>query len=69
MITVRLAAGLLGAALTTRYLGSLLFAIQPTDPLTYVGVATILATVSLFALYVPTRRATRVNPMVAIRYE
>jgi predicted permease len=69
MIGVGLAIGLLGAALTTRYLGSLLFEIQPTDPLTYVGVAALLATGSLLALYVPTGRATKVNPLVALRYE
>jgi putative ABC transport system permease protein len=69
MITVGLAVGLLGAALATPYLGSLLFGIQPTDPLTYVGVATLLATASLLALYFPTVRATRVNPLVALRYE
>ena len=69
MITVGLAVGLLGAALATRYLGSLLFGIQPTDPLTYVGVATLLATASLLALYLPTGRATKVNPLVALRYE
>jgi putative ABC transport system permease protein len=69
MIGVGLAIGLLGAALTTRYLGSLLFEIQPTDSLTYVGVAALLAAVSLLALYVPTGRATKIDPLVALRYE
>jgi len=69
MIVVGLAVGLLGAALATQYLGSLLFEIKPTDPLTYVGVATLLATASLLALYLPTGRATKVNPLVALRYE
>jgi putative ABC transport system permease protein len=69
MIAVGLAVGVLGAALVTQYLGSLLFEIKPTDPLTYVSVATLLATVSLLALYVSTGRATKVNPLVAIRYD
>jgi predicted permease len=69
MITVGLVVGLVGAALATRYLGSLLFGIKPTDPLTYVGVAALLASASLLALYVPIGRATRINPLVALRSE
>ena len=62
MIAAGLAVGLLSAALATRYLASLLFGIQPTDPLTYAGVVTLLATVSLLALYLPTGRATNFTP-------
>ena len=69
MIAVGLSVGLLGAALATRYLGSLLFGNQPTDPLTYVGVSTLLATASLLAVSLPVGRATKVNPLVALRYE
>ncbi|MGE0702378.1 MAG: ADOP family duplicated permease [Vicinamibacterales bacterium] len=69
MIGVGLASGLFGAALITRYLDSLLFEIPPTDPLTYLSVGALLATASLLALYVPTRRATKVDPLVALRYE
>jgi len=69
VIGIGLTAGLLGAALTTRYLGSLLFEIKPTDPLTYISVAGLLAMTSLVALYVPARRATKIDPLVALRCE
>jgi ABC-type antimicrobial peptide transport system permease subunit len=59
VIGVGLAVGLLGAAFTTRYLGSLLFEIKPTDPVTYLGVAALLATTSLVALYIPADREKR----------
>jgi putative ABC transport system permease protein len=51
----------------TRFLRSLLFGIQTTDPLTYVAVATLLAGVALVASYLPARRATRVDPLIALR--
>jgi ABC-type antimicrobial peptide transport system permease subunit len=69
VIGAGLAVGLFGAALTTRSLGSLLFEIKPTDLVTYLGVVGLLATTSLVALYVPACRATKVDPLVALRCE
>ncbi len=61
--------GLAGALVFTRFLGSLLFEVTPTDPVTLVGVALLLAMVALLACWVPARRAARVDPMVALHYE
>ncbi len=69
MIALGLAVGFVGATLLTRVLGSLLFAVTPTDPVTYVGVAVLLATTSFVALYLPASRATSVDPRVALRQE
>jgi predicted permease len=61
--------GVVAAAVVTRWMSSVLFDIKPTDPLTFVGVAVVLGTVAFLASYVPARRAMRVDPMVALRYE
>jgi putative ABC transport system permease protein len=66
---VGLALGLIAALGLTRFLASLLFHVQTFDPITYVCVSLLLAFAALLACYIPARRATRVDPMTALRIE
>ena len=69
LIAAGVAAGAGGAYGLARYLASLLFEVKPYDPITYVSIAGILTIVALAACSVPARRATRIDPMVALRYD
>ncbi len=69
LTVIGLCLGLAGSWMLTRVMASLLFQVTPTDPITFAGVSILLLLVSLAAIYIPARRATHVDPIVALRYE
>ena len=69
LTAIGIAIGLLGAGALTRYLEGLLFGLTPLDPATLGGVVLAFALVAAAASYIPARRATRVDPLVALRCE
>jgi ABC-type antimicrobial peptide transport system permease subunit len=69
LAAIGIAAGLAGAVAATRLLTSMLFEVKPTDPLTYLAVALLLGLIALLASYIPARRATKVDPLIALRQE
>jgi ABC-type antimicrobial peptide transport system permease subunit len=69
LVLAGLAAGLIGALLLTRFMQSLLYGITPTDPVTFAGVGALLVLAAAAASLIPARRATRIDPIIALRAE
>jgi putative ABC transport system permease protein len=69
LIVVGLVIGVAGGLALTRVLRSLLYGVTPTDPATFVLVSLLLGAVGLLACYIPARRAAKIDPMAALRYE
>jgi ABC-type lipoprotein release transport system permease subunit len=68
-VLVGLCIGVAAALVATRWMSSVLFDVKPIDPLTFAAVAAVLTAVAFLASYIPARRAMRIDPIVALRYE
>lgn len=69
LVATGAAAGMIGSLALTRVIKSMLYGVTPADPLTLAGIGALLAIVALAASYLPARRASRVNPLSALRHE
>jgi ABC-type antimicrobial peptide transport system permease subunit len=69
IVVAGVGAGLMGSLVLTRFLQTLLFDIKPTDPLTFGTLTILLAGVALLASFIPARKASRIDPLVALRHE
>ena len=69
LAAIGLSAGTVAALVSTRLMRSLVFDVSTTDPLTFAVTGGLLGAVALFASYIPARRATRIDPMMALRHE
>jgi putative ABC transport system permease protein len=69
LVLVGVGAGLAASLILTRVMTSLLFGVSSTDPVTFAGISLVLVAAGVLASYIPARRATKVDPMIALRYE
>jgi putative ABC transport system permease protein len=69
LATIGACVGLVGALALGRFMSSFLYGVQPSDPATFLAMAAVLGAVALAASYIPARRATRIDPLLALRHE
>ena len=69
LVAIGAAVGVAGALLSSKAIGSLLYGVKPADPWTFAAIVVVIAATALLASYLPARRAAKVDPLVAIRYD
>jgi ABC-type antimicrobial peptide transport system permease subunit len=69
LVSAALALGVVVVSMLTRFISAMLYDVSPTDPASLAGIALLLSAVVILASYIPARRATRIDPMEALRYE